>query len=211
VIKNDGELIVFDVIAPNVASLTDELLKRKFYIAKARPIEAYGGDDQASMADNNTSAFNGRAITGGSAWSLHAYGAALDLNPLQNPYIDISEDGKTQISPPGSAHYSVNRSENRPNKAKRPGMAEDVVDLFARHGFFVWGGDWNYPIDYQHFQIGPRSFVEALSETSVEDGRMLIDRYISMYTECVSAGENDDHRDRLRAECVERVLEAMCR
>ncbi|MDX1756007.1 MAG: M15 family metallopeptidase [Marinobacter sp.] len=208
-IKGDGELVVLDVLAPNVAAITDELLARKFYIARARPIEAYGGDDQASMADNNTSAFNGRRITGGRGWSTHAYGVAIDLNPVQNPYIQIRPDGTARILPPSSARYAVNRSDSRPNKAPRPGMAEHVTDLFARNGFFVWGGDWNYPIDYQHFQVGPRSFVQSLASLSVEDGRALLNRYIALYTACMAEGVNQDPFRRQRAGCIEQVFEAM--
>lgn len=209
VIKNDGELVVLDSIAPYVASLTDELLERKFYIAKAAPVEAYGGDDQASMADNNTSAFNGRAITGGSKWSLHAYGAAIDINPVQNPFIDIAEDGQAKVSPSRSAYYSVNRSQERPGKPAREGMAEEVVDLFARHGFFVWGGDWNYPIDYQHFQIGPRSFVDTLAAKNFAEGQGLIDEYISMYKACREPNKSADKHKASRQVCISNVFEAM--
>ncbi|MDC0661025.1 M15 family metallopeptidase [Marinobacter sp. SS21] len=208
-IKRDGELVVLDVVAPNVAAITDELLARQFFIASARPIEAYGGDDNASMAANNTSAFNGRRITGGSGWSSHAYGVAIDLNPVQNPFIDIRTDGTAQILPPASARYAVNRSDSRPNKTPRSGMAEHVADLFARHGFFVWGGDWNYPIDYQHFQVGPRSFVQTLAAHSVEDGRALLNRYIALYTACMAEGVNEDPFKRQRAGCIEQVFEAM--
>ncbi|NVK42533.1 MAG: M15 family metallopeptidase [Oceanospirillaceae bacterium] len=209
VIRHDGQLVVLDAIAPNVESLMDELLERRFYIAKAQPVEAYAGDDQASMADNNTSAFNGRAVTGGSKWSLHAYGAAIDLNPVQNPFIDIAEDGTAQISPARSARYSVNRSEQRPGKSSRGGMAENVVDLFARHGFFVWGGDWNYPIDYQHFQIGPRSFVEALASSNADEGRRLIEQYTSLYSQCRSALTGGEAPGVSRKVCVGKVFDAM--
>lgn len=208
-IRRDGELVVLDVVAPNVAAITDELLARKFYIAKARPIEAYGGDDEASMADNNTSAFNGRSITGGSGWSTHAYGVAIDINPVENPFVEIRSDGSAKILPPASARYSVNRSDSRPNKEPRPGMAEHVADLFARHGFFVWGGDWNYPIDYQHFQVGPRSFVQTLAAHSVEEGRALLNRYIALYTACMAEGVNEDPFKRQRAGCIEQVFKAM--
>ncbi len=206
VTRHDGQLVVLDAVASNVASLMDELLRRGFYIGKAHPVEVYAGDDQASMADNNTSAFNGRAVTGGSKWSLHAYGAAIDINPVQNPFIDIAEDGTAHISPAGSAHYSVNGSEDRPGKPARAGMAEGVVDLFASHGFFVWGGDWNYPIDYQHFQIGPRSFVEALASKSVADGQALIEHYTSLYSQCRAAGEAPETS---RKACVGKVFDAM--
>ncbi len=208
-LRRDGELVVLDVVAPNVAAITDELLARKFFIAKARPMEVYGGNDEASMADNNTSAFNGRRMTGSSSWSTHAYGVAIDLNPVQNPFIDIRADGSARILPPASARYAVNRSDSRPNKPPRPGMAEHVADLFARHGFFVWGGDWNYPIDYQHFQVGPRSFVQTLAAQSVEEGRALLNRYIALYTACMAEGVNEDPFKRQRAGCIEQVFEAM--
>lgn len=210
VIKNDGELIVIDTIAPHVAALTDELLKRGFYMAKARPIELYGGDDNASMKDNNTSAFNGRAVTGGKQWSIHAYGAAIDINPLQNPFIDISEDGTAKISPAASGYYSVNRSEERPGKPARAGMAERVVELFAEHGFFVWGGDWNYPIDYQHFQIGSRSFVEQLAAVDIQKGQQMINEQIAIYMECFKEAESvKNNLNTSRAHCAGKVVEAM--
>ena len=53
-----------------------------------RPVQAYGGDDYRSIEADNTSSFNCRAATGSSNWSNHAYGYAIDLNPLENPYIE---------------------------------------------------------------------------------------------------------------------------
>ncbi|WP_083605871.1 M15 family metallopeptidase [Alteromonas sp. W12] len=208
-IANDGVLIVLDILAPKVEEVMKKLLEQKFTIFKARPIEEYNGDDMASMADNNTSAFNGRAITGGSRWSLHAYGAAIDINPVQNPFIDIDEDGTARISPEKSARYAVNRLNQRPGKASRVGMAEEVVDIFAEHGFFTWGGYWNYPVDYQHFQVGPRSFIEALVRTPPEEGEELLNKYISMYLNCRKNRESEDNVEKLRAHCVDYVVSQM--
>jgi hypothetical protein len=208
-IKSNGIIVVLDVIAPKVIALTKKLLNTKFTIAKAHPIEKYDGDDRASMDDNNTSAFNGRAITGGSRWSLHAYGAAIDINPLQNPFIDIESDGKANISPSGSAHYAVNRLNQRPGKASRSGMAEDVISIFAEHGFFVWGGNWNYPIDYQHFQVGPRSFVEALISAKKDDAIRLLEQYISMYLTCRGIKSSEQDQIKMRAECIDKVIKDM--
>ncbi|WP_110187065.1 M15 family metallopeptidase [Pokkaliibacter plantistimulans] len=208
-VKDDGELVVLDVIAPQMAAVMDELLARQFYIARAYPVERYNGDDQASMADNNTSAFNGRPITGGTSWSLHAYGAAVDINPLQNPFVDIADDGKAQISPVASAHAYINRAEPRPGKDARAGMAEAVVDVFTRHGFFIWGGDWNYPIDYQHFQVGPRSFVEALLKEDVDHARAQWQGYISQYGQCIADAGKAVLADHGRALCVAQVIKAM--
>jgi hypothetical protein len=209
VICNDGILIVLDILAPKVEALMHKLLQQNFVIAKARPIEAYRGDDQASMADNNSSAFNGRSVTGGSRWSLHAYGAAIDINPVENPFIDISEDGTAIISPSKSAYYAVNRLNHRPGKPRRQGMAEDVVDLFAEHGFFVWGGYWNYPVDYQHFQVGPRSFVEALAAAEREEGEKLLNRFVSMYINCRKTNSSEYDLAKVQAECIDAVLAGM--
>lgn len=203
-VMNDGRLVVLDTIAPQVDALFDALRRRSFYLAKVQPIETFRGDDRASMAANNTSAFNGRPVTGGQRWSLHAYGVAIDINPWQNPYVDIDDKGTARVSPAASARVSLNRLQERPNKERRPGMAEDVVDLFAEHGFFIWGGDWNYPIDYQHFQVGPREFVEKLAGLDPEGGRALLEQAISRYRTCkttakVSAKEK-------RSYCVEQVL-----
>ena len=209
VVKKDGILIVFDVFAPKVAALMESLLKQNFVINKARPIEAYHGDDQSSMDDNNTSAFNGRAITGSSRWSLHAYGAAIDINPIQNPFIEIEKDGTAKISPAKSAYYSVNRLNQRPNKFPRSGMAEDAVDLFAEHGFFLWGGYWNYPVDYQHFQVGPRSFVEALIAKDLNNGEKLLDMYISMYLDCRKDTKLERDQTKARAGCIDVLIKKM--
>lgn len=205
VVKNDGELLVLDVIAPHVVKLTNALLAQKFMIAKARGLAHYHGDDNASMNDNNTSAFNGRAITSGNNWSLHAYGVAIDINPLQNPFIEIAKDGTAKISPTQSARYGVNRLNSRPGKRQRQGMAEDVVDLFAQHGFFVWGGDWNYPIDYQHFQMGSRKFVEKLVALKPKEAAALLNRHIDKYIACKNKSLVNI-RQNSRAICVEKVM-----
>lgn len=208
-IKHDGEWVVLDVLAPKVVALTKKLLEQKFIIFNAKPIEDYNGDDQLSMADNNSSSFNGRAITGGSSWSLHAYGAAIDINPVQNPFIEIDADGTARISPIKSARYAVNRLNQRPGKLPRLGMAEDVVDTFAQFGFFIWGGDWNYPIDYQHFQVGPRSFVGTLVAMEPHKAEVLLDKYISMYLSCKQNRQSDLEQRKVRAECAGRVIAEM--
>jgi len=209
VIKNDGELIVLDIISPHVKELTNQLLERSFMIAKARNISHYLGNDSASMDDNNSSAFNGRAIINKKTWSMHAYGAAIDVNPLQNPFIEISQDGNANISPTLSAHYAVNRLNARPGKKQRHGMAEEVVDLFARHGFFIWGGDWNNPIDYQHFQIGPRRFVKALVSLTPEKASKLLNQHIDTFKACHKNHASEHAPMKLRAMCASIVINKM--
>jgi hypothetical protein len=130
--RQDGEMIVMDALAPHVERLLEQLYAVQFPLHRAHSLTRYGGDDAASMADNNSSAFNGRPITGGGGWSKHAYGAAIDINPLQNPYISRAQDGSTSVLPPasGAAGYAD-------RGILRPGMTETIRDLFAENGFLI--------------------------------------------------------------------------
>jgi len=87
-VHDDGEMIVLDAVAARVGRIFDRLLVLRFPLAKAQPINRYDGDDDASMADNNTSSFNDRVVSGGASLSMHAYGLAIDLNPVQNPFLE---------------------------------------------------------------------------------------------------------------------------
>ncbi len=80
-------------------------------------------------------------------------------------------------------------------------MAEEVVDLFAHHGFLIWGGDWNTPIDTQHFEVGSRGFVNQLVTLPKQEAIELFNQYISDYRECLSAHTTQDDRQ-ARAKCA---------
>jgi hypothetical protein len=135
---HDGDLVLATGATAEVAAIFGELYKARFPVRLVRTVDAYGADDDASMAADNTSAFNCRAITGGTGWSIHAYGLAIDLNPRENPYVS----GGT-VLPPGA---STDRT------APATGLVTPaVVAAFARRGW-TWGGNWTGPIDYQHFQ-----------------------------------------------------------
>ena len=180
---DDGEIMVMAAAAEQVQAIFDALLQRCFAIASAKLMNRYHGNDQASMRDNNTSAFNDRAVTGSSAPSLHAYGLAIDINPVQNPFLQFGEDGKASFSPEDGSRYA-NRLQQRPGKTARNGMAEDVVALFAEHGFVIWGGDWDAPIDYQHFQTS-RALAKRLAALPAAEGRALFSAYVQRYRSCM--------------------------
>jgi len=136
-----GRLIVATDLAEEMVAIMHDLYEARFPIERMEPVEAYGGDDGQSMAANNTSAFNCRQVTGGSAWSEHSYGRAIDINPLVNPYIR----GSTILPSEGAAYADRGRD--------APGMihaGDVVVDAFAARGW-EWGGYWSSPTDYQHF------------------------------------------------------------
>ncbi|HZK59244.1 MAG TPA: M15 family metallopeptidase, partial [Cryobacterium sp.] len=82
-----GELVVHADSAEAMVSVFSVLFAERFPIRQMRLVDEFGADDSASMAADNTSAFNCRAITGGTAWSEHAYGRAIDINPVENPYV----------------------------------------------------------------------------------------------------------------------------
>jgi hypothetical protein len=180
---DDGELMVLDAVAPEVSQLFHALYRRRFPLARARLIDHYGGDDEASMRDNNTSAFNQRAVTGGGPPSLHAYGLAIDINPVQNPFLQPGHTGAVQVSPPAGTAY-LNRRAKRPGKQPRAGMAEDVIGLFAATGFTVWGGDWDTPLDYQHFQFS-RELAQRLAALPERQARQFYLQQVKASRACL--------------------------
>lgn len=145
----NGELICNKAIAQDMVEIFYELYRNEYQIERVRLIDEYGGDDTASMADNNTSCFNYRVVDGTTNLSKHAYGLAIDVNPFYNPYVVFNKngDGDTYISPPGSEIYA-DRSQNFAYKIDENDLC---YRLFTEHGF-TWGGNWNSTKDYQHFQ-----------------------------------------------------------
>jgi hypothetical protein len=178
---DDGEIVVMDAAAEHVLQIFATLRKMHFPIAKARLMNFYDANDSASMADNNTSAFNFRNIEGVDLISLHAFGLAIDINPLQNPI--AKHLGETlAFSPPSSVGFA-NRLNERPWKAFRPGLAEAVVDVFANNGFLSWGGYWDDPIDYQHFQVDLK-LAKTLAALPGKEARIVFNRYVKRYRAC---------------------------
>ncbi|RYE06262.1 MAG: M15 family peptidase [Rickettsiaceae bacterium] len=142
----EGCMVVHTVIAKAVVGIFKELADLKFPIAKMSTIDRYEGDDDRSMKDNNSSCFNYRKIANSSELSMHSYGLAIDINPLQNPYIVIDPINHSISVHPKQGVSFLNRHN------QRPGMVEPIVHIFKKYGFDVWGGEWNTPIDYHHFQ-----------------------------------------------------------
>lgn len=141
--ERDGELIVNRKLAKEVAEIFLELYEKKYPLASVRLVDDYGepGDDNRSMAANNTSAFNYRRVTGSSTLSRHSYGAAIDINPLYNPYI-VGD----RVAPPDGAAY-VDRTQDFPGKIDEDDLC---YKLFTERGW-EWGGHFKTNKDYQHF------------------------------------------------------------
>ncbi len=186
---NDGALVVLDAVANHVLTIFDELRVARFPIEKAKLMNAYDGDDDASMNDNNTSSFNDRAIAGSKRISMHAYGAAIDINPKNNPFV---VHGARDLVKPASGSGFLNRA------AHSPGMAEAVRAIFANHGFIVWGGGWRNPVDYQHFQLS-RDLAEKLIALPADEARDAFEKYVTAYRTCI--GEAGEPRSAAAAKC----------
>jgi hypothetical protein len=138
-----GTMVVNASVTSAVLQVFGQLYTERFPIRLMQPQDAYGGHDPDSMAADNTSGFNCRyaVAPGPPSWSVHAYGEAIDVNPVENPYI---EGG--QVQPPQGAPY-LDRSNVRPGMAVPGGQ---VVEAFAAVGWY-WGGRWSSSPDYQHF------------------------------------------------------------
>jgi hypothetical protein len=144
-----GVFIVNRDVASDVEELVRIMWRSRFAITSARPIDDFDGDDNASMAADNSSAFNCRTVAGTTSWSEHAYGRAIDVNPIRNPYVRGSA-----VEPPAGTDW-LDRSD------KRPGMlVEDhaIIDAIDDLGW-NWGGRWQRTKDYQH--------ISAIAQTSL--------------------------------------------
>lgn len=138
-----GELVVNATVVDAVVAAFGDLYSARFPINKMITMDAYGGDDEASGADDNTSGFNCRNVLGTDRWSQHAYGLAIDLNPLENPYLVGGE-----VLPPAGSAY-LDRTDIRPGMI----VEGDVVfEAFTSRGF-EWGGYFRDTPDYQHFAL----------------------------------------------------------
>ena len=143
----EGELICNEAISKDLLVIFYELYRNEYQLERVLLIDEYDGDDTASMEDNNTFCFNYSIVKGTGRLSRHAYGLAVDVNPLYNPYITYNEDGSENVSPAAAAGYS-DRSLSFPYKIDENDLC---YRLFIQHGF-TWGGNWNSSKDYQHFQ-----------------------------------------------------------
>ncbi|GIT99132.1 M15 family metallopeptidase [Sulfurovum sp. TSL1] len=142
-----GELIVHKEVSAEVTEIFEALYKAGYPINKMRLVSDYKGSDWQSIESDNTSAFNCRAATGSKKWSKHSYGKAIDINPIENPYISR----KGHISHKASEIYRKRVHQKSTYEDRAVLLNSDkAVLLFKKYGW-EWGGDWSDVKDYQHF------------------------------------------------------------
>ncbi|MFP5255793.1 MAG: M15 family metallopeptidase [Acidimicrobiia bacterium] len=142
----DGEMVVHAQAVPAVRTIFERLYRDRFPVERMRLVDDYGADDDRSMAANNTSAFNCRRVSGGTAWSEHAYGRAIDVNPVQNPYVA----GSLVLPSAGAAH--LDRTHPELGKIREGDAFVRAVDAVG----WGWGGRWRTVKDYQHISASGR-------------------------------------------------------
>lgn len=144
----EGEMIVNKKIALRTLKVFYQLYKIKYPIEKMKLVDEYDADDERSMADNNTSAFNYRLVANSNKLSNHSLGLAIDINPRINPYIT-----SYGIAPANSKVYKVREVSKCRGKYKNYMIhrGDKVYKIFKKYGF-SWGGDWKNSKDYQHFE-----------------------------------------------------------
>ena len=148
-----GEMIVNAGLTEDVLQIFQELFQDGYQICQMHLVDNYWtgegiSTDEASVEADNTSCFNYRKATNSTNLSNHAMGYAIDLNPMENPYVLFSDDGTATVYHSNAEPYKTDRSSAEPHVITHDDTAYQV---FSAHGF-SWGGDWSSLKDYQHFE-----------------------------------------------------------
>ncbi len=141
--SHQGILVVNKAVEDQIISIFNILYQARFPISKMKPLEDYDNNDQKALEDNDTFAYSCRTMIGHThKFSIHAYGLAVDINPVFNPYI------KNNIILPINGKPYLNRNLDQPGIIHANSI---VTDAFEQYGW-QWGGDWHSRKDYQHFE-----------------------------------------------------------
>ncbi len=141
-----GQIVVHRLVADDVANIFDALYTLGYPIKSIIPIDAFQGSDWKSIEADNTSAFNCRKATGEKGWSKHAYGLAIDINPIENPYVFTNGKSSHKKSIP----FLDRSDDSLPKHEAVITKKSKIYDIFKKYGW-KWGGEWSGAKDYQHF------------------------------------------------------------
>lgn len=136
-----GQLICNQMVEKELIAIFNELFALKFPIESIKPISEFQFEDALSMQANNTTCFDYRLKIMGNGMSKHATGMAIDINPMQNPYLR-----KSKVEP------FPNLSDNSKGRIRNTDETEKIViEIFKKYGW-KWGGNWRSAKDYMHFE-----------------------------------------------------------
>ena len=144
--RHSGEMLVNGSAADDLVDVFRQLYRAKFPIESMGIAQRQDLDAPPTGDGNVTGAFACRPIRGGTEYSQHAFGLAVDLNPFQNPY------HRGDMVLPELASAYLDRHWLRPGMIKSDGPA---LRAFASIGWH-WGGTWSSLQDYQHFSVNGR-------------------------------------------------------
>jgi hypothetical protein len=139
--RHTGELLLDRSVAHDVVQAFRTLYRARFPFEELRVTRRSELDAPPTGDGNDTGAFVCRPAVGSTAYSQHAYGLAIDIDPFQNPYT------QGDLVLPELASTYVDRHHVRPGMITPDGV---VVRAFASIGW-TWGGTWRSAKDYQHF------------------------------------------------------------
>ncbi len=146
-----GEMIVHKDVTEDVTQIFEMLYIEKYPIRRMRLVSDYAGNDYKSIEADNTSAFNCRPVTGNkNKWSNHAYGKAIDINPIENPYVSRKGTSSHKKTAPSLPSKRVHKSDESAVYRALLLKEDKVVKVFKNFAW-IWGGDWLYIKNYQHF------------------------------------------------------------
>lgn len=218
-IYNDGRIIVLDVVAGSVENIFNELLAIEFPLGGVDPfkgvrLDKVGNDRGVLLNDdyNFAGSFSCRKMLGNGGMSIHSMGLAIDVNLLQNPCIEIDADRKTiKRVIPKDGIFHLNRTPVRPGKAVHTGVIDDtIVEIFRKNGFNVWGGHWDTPIDYHHFQL-PNQLAKLMMQMDKGDAAELFALHLKLLKADNYGKDGRDIVDfiseRLKGNLVEKYLQ----
>ena len=141
-----GEMVCNAAVAHELVDIFRQLYQARYPVGRMVLPDVYGADDELQMRANNTSCFCYRPVSGTGKLSKHAYGLAVDLNTLYNPYVGTR--GGRRFVQPSTAEAYTDRSKAFRYKIDRDDLA---YRLFTSYGY-TWGGSWRSVKDYQHFE-----------------------------------------------------------
>ena len=140
-LAHTGELIVAASVAEDIVSVFEALFEAGFPIEEMRITPPEFLDAEPTGDGNDTESFVCRPATGGTTWSQHALGLAIDINPFHNPYL------RGDVLIPELAGDYLDRQRGLPGMITEGDVVTDAFDAIG----WGWGGRWNTLKDWQHF------------------------------------------------------------